>query len=201
LSKLREKWTRSDVRNSLILRFARVYHGDKFRFLTCSTNGDEKRTLRERKHYLFTVLRSRKAWSDLQYRATNTEEGNGVCHICLVCVDFIPQRLIQGIWGSHVWISLEKDIDGLLREMSLQNMHCSYSMSRGFMPDGSIEAIEALGRLYRGRLGVKAVEMLARRWRATDALYKTIRCCGSKDGWCSDLRSRIEYLGGRRLHE
>jgi len=72
-------------------------------------------------------------------------------------------------------------------------------MSRGFLPDGSIKAIEALSLYFRKRLGRKAVMMLARRYKRDQDHYRTLACCSRKDGWYSDLKSHIEYCGGRNL--
>jgi hypothetical protein len=179
------------------LLFARHYNGEKFRFLTLTTNKDETRTLRERKRWLFLQLRKSKKYKDLEYRATNTLEGNTVCHACVICDNYIPQPYIQKLWGSHVHISLERDIRKLLYEMSLQTDHFSYSMSRKFLPGNSMQAIDFLSTLFRGRLGKKAVIMLARRWDRPDALYKTQECCSRKDGWHCDLHNHLEVLGGR----
>jgi hypothetical protein len=198
ISNLRKTWSRHDVRNAQVLRFARIYHGEKFRFLTLTSRREEESSLRDRKRRLFRSLRVQ--IPSLEYRCTRTEEGNGVCHICLVSPVYIPWRVIEEHWGSYVQISQERNLEALLQEMSLQSDHCQYSMSRMFVPDGVLEAIEALGRLFRGRLGQKSVEMLARRWKARDALSKTIECCSRKDTWHSQVDSRMEILGGRICH-
>jgi len=195
ISQLRKKWLRVDVRNAQILRFAREYWGVKFRFLTLTTPPEESASLRERKRHLFRNLRV--FYPRLQYRCSRTDEGNGVCHICLVNDDFIPHQLIEEHWSGYVQISLEKNLEALLKEMSLQQEHACYSMSRSFLPDGSVYAIEAIGRLFRGKMGKTAIEMLARRWNGPDALNRTIECCSRKNGWHSDLKSHQEILAGR----
>lgn len=195
MSKLRSKWSRWDIRNAQILRFARIFHGEKFRFLTLTTKLECEESARDRKRRLFRALRAE--IPSLEYRCTRTDEGNGVCHICLISPAYIPWQNIEKHWGSHVKINLETDLEGLLREMSLQSDHCQYSMSRQFMPKGSVEAIEALGRHFRGRLGKKSVDMLARRYKRDSPLHKTLECCMRKDGWCSDLYNKREMLGGR----
>lgn len=197
ISDLRKKWTRYDVRNAQILRFARVFHREKFRFLTLTSKPEESSSLRDRKRMLFRALRFE--IPSLEYRCTRTDEGNGVCHICLISPGYIPHEKIEKHWGAWVQISLERDLEALLKEMSLQSDHCQYSMSRGFLPHGACEAIEALGRLFRGRLGHEAVEMLARRWKSPEALYRTIECCSRKQGWSSQMFTRLEVLGGRCL--
>ena len=195
ISKLRKNWSRWDVRNAQILRFARLYHGEKFRFLTLTSRIENEESARDRKRRLFRSLRV--DIPTLEYRCTRTDEGNGVCHVCLVSPVYIPWKKIEECWGARVNISQERDLEALLKEMSLQQEHCQYSMSRKFVPDGVIEAIEALGRLFRGRLGRKSVDMLARRWKHDNPLHKTMECCRRKDGWHSCLDNRIEVLGGR----
>jgi len=199
LSKLRTKWERADVINALILRFARNYHGDKFRFFTGTTRTDDTRSLRDRKRLFFKELR--RQVPGIEYRCVSTEEGNGVCHICLISSCYLPQPYLKKLWGARVHITLEKDgkLDALINEMSLQTEKRGYSMSRKFLPDGSRKAIDMLSLHFRRRLGFKSVEMLARRWKCVDALTRTIECCSRKDGWCSDLKTRMEYLGGRNL--
>jgi hypothetical protein len=205
LSKLRHKWERSDLRNASILLFARQYYGQKFRFLTLTTSSIECRTLRNRKHLLFKTLRSNPRYSDIQYRCTNTDEGNGVAHMCIISKNYIPWKLLSDVWGSRTWINLEKDLTKLVFEMSLQNNHAGYSMSRGFLPKGSLQAIDSLSLYFRGSLGRKAVKMLANRLRGSgdldQSLYRTQECCRRKDGMCSDIRSKIVYYGGRNLHD
>lgn len=195
ISTLRKKWTRTDVRNAQILRFAREYHGVKFRFLTLTTRREESASLRERKRHLFRSLRV--FYPRLQYRCSKTDEGNGVCHICLVNDDYIPKALIEQHWNAWSSISMERDLEALLKEMSLQQEHGCYSMSRSFLPVGAIHAIEAIGRLFRGQSGRIAIEMLARRWKAPEALYRTIECCSRKNGWRSDVKTHQEILAGR----
>lgn len=195
MSRLRKKWTRFDVINANLLRFAREYHGEKFRFLTLTSQTENEKSLRERKRELFRLLRVQ--IPGLEYRCTRTDEGNGVCHLCLISPVYIHWRLITKYWGAHIWISQEKSLEKLLHEMSLQSDHAQYSMSRGFLPHGARAAITTISRYFRGTLGKKAVLMLARRWKRPNALQLTLACCSRKDGWCSDLRSRIEYCGGR----
>lgn len=198
ISRLRKNWSRWDVRNAQILRFARTYHGEKFRFLTLTSRIENQESARDRKRRLFRSLRTE--IPSLEYRCTRTDEGNGVCHLCLISPVYIPWKKIEEHWGARVNITQERDLEALLKEMSLQSDHCQYSMSRSFVPDGAIEAIEALSRLFRGRLGHKSIEMLARRWKVPDALPKTIECCSRKDTWHSQVDSRMEILGGRVCH-
>jgi hypothetical protein len=195
ISDLRKKWTRSDVKNAQILLFAREYHGEMFRFLTLTTKPGEESSMRDRRRHLFRSLRV--FIPSLQYRCTRTLEGNGVCHVCLISPGYIPHQLIEKHWNGHIQISLERNRNALLKEMSLQSDHDCYSMSRDFLPRGVLESIESLGRLFRGRLGWKAIEMLARRWNAPDALNRTVQCCFRKDGWCSLVDTHLEILGGR----
>jgi len=195
ISDLRKKWTRSDVKNAQILLFAREYHGEMFRFLTLTTKPGEEASMRDRRSYLFRSLRV--FIPSLEYRCTRTSEGNGVCHVCLISPVFVPHQLIEQHWNGHIQISLERNRNALLKEMSLQSDHECYSMSRAFLPPGVLEAIESLGRLFRGRLGWIAIEMLARRWKAPDALNLTVQCCSRKLGWCSLVDSHVEILGGR----
>lgn len=195
ISELRKKWSRYDVRNAQILRFARVFHGEKFRFLTLTSRPEEESSLRDRKRRLFRALRVE--IPSLQYRCTRTDEGGGVCHICLISPGYIPHQKIEKHWGAYVQISLERNLEALLQEMSLQTDHCQYSMTREFLPDGACEAIGAIGRLFRGRLGHQAVEMLARRWRGPDPLRRTIECCSRKTGWHTQMDTGLEILGGR----
>ena len=205
MSKLRHKWERSDLRNASILLFAREYYGQKFRFLTLTTSGIESRTLAHRKKVFFHALRKNKKFSDIQYRCTNTEEGNGVSHICVISQNYLPWKTLSDLWGSRIWINLEKELTKLVFEMSLQNEHAGYSMSRGFLPKGSLKALDDLSRHFRGALGRKAVKMLARRLKGSgnleQSLHRTFECCSRKDGMCTDLRSRCVYLGGRHLHD
>jgi hypothetical protein len=135
----------------------------------------------------------------LDYWATRTDEGNGVYHLVLISSAFIPRKRIQDFWGALAWIEREHDFEGLLQEMVLQRKTVRYSMSRGFLPDGSYAAIEALSRRFRGRLAGKAQHMLARRWKcdSASALTRTIECCSRKDGWACDLKTRREILGVR----
>lgn len=180
-----------------MLRFARTYYGKAFRFLTLTTApGQEDQEMRERLKSLMKYLRSFQA--RLDYWATRTNEGNGVYHLVLISSAYIPQKRVQDFWGARAWINREHDFEGLLLEMVLQKEMVRYSMSRGFLPEGSLAAIEALSRHFRGPLGVKAQRMLARRWKRKEALARTIECCCRKDGWCCDLKTRTEYLGGRR---
>lgn len=200
MSRLRQKWTRNDIRNATILRFAREYHGEKFKFLTLTSKVEESSSLRDRKRRLFRCLRVE--YPGLEYRCTRTDEGNGVCHICLVSSRYIPWQVIEKHWAARVNISQEKSLEKLLFEMSLQEEHACYSMSRSFLPEGSLDAIEALSRHFRGRLNRKALVMLGRRWKhdnGLSSLHKTLTCCERKDGWCSDIRTRAEYLGGRNV--
>jgi hypothetical protein len=186
------------VINALILRFARYHHGTKYRFLTLTTRKGDLRPLRLRKQDFFRSLRSQ--LPSLEYRCTSTDEGNGVCHICLISPCYLPQPYLRELWGADVHITREKDgrLDALMSEMSLQTQMAGYSMSRKFLPEGSRTAIDMLSRHFRGRLGFKAVEMLGRRWKSPDACKRTLECCSRKDGWCSDLRSRLEFMGGRQ---
>jgi hypothetical protein len=204
LSKLRHKWGRSDLRNASILLFAREFYGQKFRFLTLTTSGIECRTLAHRKKVFFHALRKNKNFADIQYRCTNTEEGNGVAHICVISKNYLPWELLSDMWGSRIWINLERDLTKLVFEMSLQNDHAGYSMSRGFLPKGCLQAIDTLSIHFRGALGRKAVKMLARRIKGSknieQSFHRTFECCSRKDGMCSDLRTRSVYLGGRQLH-
>jgi hypothetical protein len=195
ISKLRKNWSRWDVRNAQILRFARLYHGEKFRFLTLTSRIENEESARDRKRHLFRSLRIE--IPTLEYRCTRTDEGNGVCHLCLVSPVYIPWKKIEDLWGARVNISQERSLEALLQEMSLQSDHCQYSMSRAFVPDGAIEAIEALGRLFRGSLGRKSIEMLARRFKRDNPLHRSIECCRRKDGWHSRLDNHLESLGGR----
>jgi hypothetical protein len=195
VSELRQKWERADVINAVILRFARTFYGSRYRFLTLSTGKHEGRSLRLRKQVFFKVLRSFD--SSLEYRSVNTDEGCGVSHVCLITKFYFPQAWLKDLWGARVSITLEKDLGGLVKEMSLQKKIVGYSMSRGFLPDGSRKALDYLSLPFRGRLLFKAVDMLALRWKRPDALYRTIECCSRKDGWCCDLRHHFEILGGR----
>lgn len=197
MSVRRKKWTRNDVRASQILRFARTYHGKNFRFLTLTTApGQEEQALRERLKALMQYLRRFQA--RLEYWATRTGEGHcGVYHLVLISSAFIPNKRIQDFWGARTWIEREHDFEGLLLEMVLQRKTVRYSMSREFLPDGSLGAIEAIGRTFRGRVGGKAQAMLARRWGGPDAITRTVECCSRKDGWHCDLATRREILGGR----
>jgi len=151
--------------------------------------------MRDRKRYLFRALRNE--IPSLEYRCTKTDEGNGVCHICLVSPGYIPHEKIKQHWHGYIRINLERNLDALLKEMSLQSDHCHYSQSHNVLPGGAIHAIDAIGRLFRGHLGFDAIEMLARRWRAPDALNRTIECCSRKHGWRSLLDTGQEVLGGR----
>jgi hypothetical protein len=177
------------------LRFARLFHGEKFRFLTLTSKIECEESARDRKRRLFRGLRVE--ISGLEYRCTRTDEGNGVCHLCLVSPVYIPWKKIEELWGARVNITQERDLEALLKEMSLQSDHCQYSMSRRFLPNGAIEAIETLGRHFRGTLGRKCIEMLARRYKRDNPLHKTLECCMRKDGWHSRLDNHMENLGGR----
>jgi hypothetical protein len=186
------------VINALILRFARVFHGEKYRFLTLTTRKGDLRPLRSRRRVFFKALRLQVP--SLEYRCTSTDEGNGVCHMCLISPCYLPHPYLRELWGADVHITREKDgrLDALVSEMSLQTKMFGYSMSRGFLPGGSRIAIDNLSRYFRGRLGFQAVEMLSRRWKGPDAFGRTVECCSRKTGWCSDLRSHFEILGCRQ---
>lgn len=153
--------------------------------------------MRDRLKALMQYLRTYQA--RLDYWATRTGEGHcGVYHLVLISSAFIPNKRIQDFWGATTWIEREKDFEGLVQEMVLQRETVRYSMSRGFLPDGALKAIETIGRHFRGRAGVQAQKMLARRWKRKEALTRTIECCSRKTGWCSDIVTRREYYNGVR---
>lgn len=186
------------MRAAAVIRFSRVYHGKAFRFLTLTSTDDQTDgVMRERLASLVRYLR--RFQKRLDYLATRTDEGNGVYHLVIISSAFLPIKRISEFWGARCWIEKEHDLNGLLLEMVLQREQQRYSMSRGFVPDGAREALEALSRQFRGHVGQVALQMLARRWKQGNALQVTRECCSRKPGagWCSDLRTRREYLGGR----
>jgi len=191
LSQLRNQWTRRDVRVAHLLRFARQYHGKAFRFLTLTTRPDQAHLdLPTRLKVIIRFLR--RDMKRLDYLATRTDEGLGVYHLVLISSAFIPIRKIQAFWGARCWITREHEFNGLLLEMTQQREIQRYSMSRGFLPDGAGEAIEALSRHFRGHEGMIARAMLARRWKRGNALHLTRECCFRKGGWGCDLKTRSE---------
>lgn len=181
------------------LVFARHYHGVPLRFLTLTSRVPRRDFARDLQH-LVEYLRI--VFGSLEYQAVRTDEGRGVYHLAVVSA-YLPWREIKARWkaltgADRVSISYERDFKALLDEMTRQQQARHYSRSRGFLPDGSRQAIDVVFRHFPGKLGYRAVRMLALRWRAQDALVRTLSCIerGPGPGRFSDIRSRQEFLNG-----
>lgn len=138
---------------------------------------------------------------DVEYMATHTDEGRGVYHLALVS-PYLPWSVVREMWkkrtgADRVNISYERNFDAMLREMTLQQEMARYSFSRGFLPDGARKAIEAICCHFRGKIRYQAIAMLARRWRRSDALSRTVSCAERIPwGRFCYLSSREEVLHG-----
>jgi len=181
-----------------IILFAREYYAQPLKFLTLTfPPGAENHRIA-----LQQLMEFLRKMFTLEYLAVRTGEGNGVYHICLVS-PFIDQALIREKWESltgayRVNISKEKSISSLVREMTRQQDTMRYSMSRKFLPQGSIHALDRLSKEFRGNVRIKSYGMLARRLRFARgdiirAYYRTAVCMRQLNGRCSDIRSHQEY--------
>lgn len=199
LSVLRKELTSRDARARRYLVFARYYWGRPLKFLTLTSVRRSRSNSLALKSFLLAL---RLLVGDIEYMAAHTDEGRGVYHLAIACKNYIPWQVIRDAWekrtgATHTYITLEKNFDALLNEMTQQKELCRYSFSREFLPAGARQAIEAVCVHFKGPVRYQAIKMLARRWRRVDALPKTISCIErSPWGRFSYLASRSEVLNG-----
>jgi hypothetical protein len=170
------------------------------RFLTLTSKNVRGDVFSRDLEHLIEDLRA--VYGSLEYMATRTDEGRGVYHLALVS-DYLPWATVKTRWqaitgASRVHISFERDFHAILEEMTRQQETRRYSFSRGFLPDGSRDAIEAICRQFTGKIRYQAIKQLARRWKAPAALIRTQACVerGPGPGRYSDIRTRQEYFTG-----
>jgi len=189
------------------LMLARYFHNTPLKFLTLTfkdklPEGDKKRNPYKLKlQALMSFLREK---YDIEYLAVETREGNAVFHLALVC-GFIHHSKIRewwrentGAWNVH--ISREKNLPAFLSEMTGQQETMRYSMSRNFIPKGSIGGLTHLKSYFTGKSLNRACIMYARRLKFVPleiALYQTVKCIERGFGTYSDLHSKRQVLVGK----
>lgn len=206
LSELRLIRTQRDATAYRKLMLARYYHATQLKFLTLTfkeklqedgKNNPYKMKLKA----LMLFLRQK---HDIEYLAVETREGNAVFHLALVC-GFIHHSKIRewwrentGAWNVH--ISREKNLPAFLSEMTGQQETMRYSMSRNFIPKGSIGGLARLKYYFSGKSLNRACVMYARRLKSVPleiAVDQTIKCVERGYGTYSDLRSRKQIYVGK----
>jgi len=189
------------------LMLARYYHGVQLKFLTLTfkdeIQGDGKRNPYKMKlQALMLALRNK--GHDIEYLATETAEGNRVFHLALIC-GFIHHSKIRewwrentGAWNVH--ISREKNLPAFLSEMTGQQETMRYSMSRNFVPKGSIGGLARLKYYFSGKSLNRACVMYARRLKSVPletAVEQTVKCIERGYGTYSDLLSHRQIYVGK----
>jgi len=202
LSELRLIRTQRDATAYRKLMLARYYHGVQLKFLTL-TFKDELEDHKKRNPYkmklqalMFTL---RNQGYDIEYLAVETAEGKHVFHLALIS-DFIHHSKIREWWQNNtgawnVHISREKNLPAFLSEMTGQKETVRYSMSRDFIPKGSIDGLNRLKQHFWGKYLNRACMMYARRLKSVPiaiAVEQTIRCIERGYGTCSDLHNKCQ---------
>jgi len=206
LSELRLIRTQRDATAYRKLMLARYYHATQLKFLTLTfkdklledgKNNPYKLKLKA----LMLFLRQK---HDIEYLAVETREGNAVFHLALIC-GFIHHTKIRewwrentGAWNVH--ISREKNLPAFLSEMTGQQETMRYSMSRNFIPKGSIRGLARLKYHFSGKDLNRACIMYARRLKSVPleiAVDQTVKCIERGVGTYSDLRSKKQVFVGK----
>ena len=170
-----------DARAYRTLKFAKVYFGRPFRFVTLTS----VRHIPNFSRKLKRLLAHLRKFYFIEYFAVRTSEGNGVYHLALIS-HYIDHKEIRRRWESltgawSIHISLEKDEKAFVNEMTGQKGVMRYSMSRGFVPKGVQKALKALRKQVQPWQRVIAYKMLARRLKCNGgdlakAFYITREC-------------------------
>jgi hypothetical protein len=146
ISDLREHLDRKDLRAYGRILSGALYHQDKrLRFITFSLPlGFQKSMRRSALKSVLLWIRSR--YGPAEYFAIETDEGNGVFHICMANHAFIPRDDLIDAWKKRtgaflVDIRLVVREDGIpiqafLQEMVRQSSAIRYSYSRHWMRPG-----------------------------------------------------------------
>jgi len=207
VSDLRLIRTPSDARAYRKLMLARHYHDQPLKFLTLTFKEVPPKTTKNNPYklllkHLIQYL-DRQGYS-IEYLAVQTNEGNGVFHLAIIS-DYIHHSRIRSWWLEHtgafnIHISQEKNLPSFLSEMTGQQHTLRYSMSRNFIPKGSLTYLESMKTYFTGKTLNRACVQYAKRLRTSSpdqAFERTCRCIERGYGVCSLLTTKTVLYNGR----
>jgi len=198
VSQLRLIRTAQDAAAYRKILLARYYHGQPLIFLTLTFLEELPKGKRNPYKLKLQALMNflRKKWS-VEYFAVQTNEGRQVFHLAMIC-PYIHHSVIRKWWRENtgawnICISREKNLPAFLSEMTGQYEIVRYSMSKNFIPKGSLKPLKALKNYFQGKQLNEACMMYGRRLKdsSIDESYnRTVSCIERGYGSYSLLPSK-----------